>query len=330
MTDNNELRKIRRGLGEISQGFSIVNWKGNHAYIKHLSNLDNLEYESSYDRIVDELLEKGMPSEEEALKMAEDEGLWGPEEETEVQKLEAQIAHMEQSLKSDALISQIKVRKKSIRKSKEKLDSLLKSKAEGVPNCAEAIANERVNQTYIIESFFADRTLSRSLLTNEDKEYLSDQDLGKLIDIYNQCIGPLSGGFIKQIAVSIIFQNLHKLSDNAYDFFGKPVSHLTFLQAELYNYGQYYSRMLSSIEHQPPSDILEDPEKLEEWYTSNTNVRKMMEKNTGKGEGGTISIHGATKEDMDAAGLGDEVLDMHKIISERGELNIYEMAEIMG
>ena len=124
---------------------------------------------------------------------------------------------------------------------------------------------------------------------------------------------------MKRVALSGFFlNNFYLCKDNPFIFYGKPVVELTYHQGDLFSYGRYFKHVLSEMKHQPPPDVMEDPDKLIEQYDVQQNQEKM---NEGKDTSGTASTYiGATKEDMDSLGITEEVKNDPNVVDLNEEL----------
>ena len=70
-----------------------------------------------------------------------------------------------------------------------------------------------------------------------------------------------------------------------------------------------------------------------EWAESSKNVKEVLEKTSGDGEGGASSIMGATKEDLAKAGIDkdQDVIDLSQKAKEQGgRLTMEDMMKLHG
>jgi hypothetical protein len=98
---------------------------------------------------------------------------------------------------------------------------------------------------------------------------------------------------IKRICACPFFPSLYNLSgDNAYYFYGKHVVDLTILQVNMFSQGKYFKALVESRGQQglPPNDVMEDPDKMIEWFEAESEVPKFS------ADG--VSYVGATKEEL--------------------------------
>ena len=84
-------------------------------------------------------------------------------------------------------------------------------------------------------------------------------------------------------------------------------------QIETFQYAKNFKNILSNSKSPPPTDVMNDPDKLEEWFNTNKNVEEILEKNDGKDAVAT-SLVGASKEDLKKLGLDtSQGLDLKKL-----------------
>ena len=163
---------------------------------------------------------------------------------------------------------------------------------------------------------------------------LEESQVSEIFSIYSQNNEKLQGENLKRISLSDFFTNIFYLSDdNIFNFYGKPIIHLTFYQAELFSYGKYFKSIIQNSEDKIPDHIVEDPEKLIEWAESSKNVKEILEKSSSEGEGGASSIVGATKEDLAKAGIdqSQDVIDLDQKAKEQGgRLSMEDMMKLHG
>ena len=92
--------------------------------------------------------------------------------------------------------------------------------------------------------------------------------------------------------------------------------------------------MLENSESKPPENILDDPEKIVEWFESTKSAKETLDKSKNAGqEGSATSLVGATKEDLKRLGLDNpnETVNLAKKAAEKGgKLNMDDMMKLHG
>ena len=148
----------------------------------------------------------------------------------------------------------------------------------------------------------------------------------------------LTLNILKKASLEMFFQSLVGFSENPFYFYGEAVSRLTYSQIQLFALGKNYHHMLSQ-ETEPPSDIKNDPEQLENWFQSYTKTRDLSDSSGDQSYGqatfGQASfVSGATPEDLEKVGIKDGTEDffseMNKYTDENGQVNIGKIIESQG
>jgi hypothetical protein len=150
---------------------------------------------------------------------------------------------------------------------------------------------------------------------------LEDEEIEEFLQIYYLSLVSNSITNIKKISISYFFTHFYNLSETGISFFGKPVSQLTFNQVNLLSYADYFKKIISN--NSIPPDIINDPDKIEEFVMRANNAEKYKNKNNV--DGGRVAIIGATKEDSDVLG-GYELRDtsIDKINKKGGATDVWE------
>ena len=260
------------------------------------------------------------------------EGLWSSEKDDEVKRIQNLVKGLNKTKSKLFLQAQIDQIKKEIKQNEEKLYEILAEKESIVGFTAEEYAHRRINEYYMHLSIL-DKDGKRMFKENEFDD-LEESQVSEIFSIYSQNNEKFQGENLKRISLSDFFTNIFYLSDdNIFNFYGKPIIHLTFYQAELFSYGKYFKSIIQNSEDKIPDHIVEDPEKLIEWAESSKNVKEILEKSSSEGEGGASSIVGATKEDLAKAGIdqSQDVIDLDQKAKEQGgRLSMEDMMKLHG
>jgi precorrin-4 methylase len=108
---------------------------------------------------------------------------------------------------------------------------------------------------------------------------------------------------------------------------------LTFYQAELFTHGRYFKNILQNSKNTPPDDIMNDPDKIIEWYEASTNAQEAMNKINKDSSGGS-SIVGASREEMQKLGAIDDSergIDLAAEAAKKGgELTMDDLIKLHG
>jgi hypothetical protein len=137
----------------------------------------------------------------------------------------------------------------------------------------------------------------------EEFEELDQYELFNFVSHYSESARKFSHHNLKRIGVSSFFLNYFYLcEDNPYFFYGRPITHLTFYQVELFGYARYFKDLMSKSTIKHPDEYNDDVDKIIDWYESSSNLEKLHEdKNMTNGKETAVqavSVMGATKEDL--------------------------------
>ncbi len=292
-SENHLLRKI---YGEIIRGYSCVHLNKKLIYIKHFSSLDHVEIDHLYSEFYENALKRGYYSEKSQLEQLEKDTLWFPKDEKKINDLRESIRFLFSSKKNAFLRRDIDSINSQIKEAEDKLGELHNRREYLIGQTAEKFTKKKVDAEFIFTSLFLDPKLKNYLYSKEEFDELDKNDVSALFGLYNTFANDFSDINLKKIVLQDFFQSAYYLSNNLFEFFGKPICTLTNYQLSLSAYGNYYKTILSS-ENRPPEEFLADPIKLEEWYNGRNSAEKVLEK-TNKIEGGNVSLVGATEEDL--------------------------------
>lgn len=316
MISESDERLLRRSYSEIIYGFSIYARSTDTIYVKHFSPLDNLEVDFLYTESYNKAKERGYPTEKDRLQQLKEDRLWTEGDENNLEGVKASIKSAMLAKKKVFLKKDIEALNSQIKEEENLLLNLISKRDILINATVEKFTRKNIDAYLIYKSFFKDIALTKLIYTQEDFNELDQSDLNNLFITYNTVMENFSDTNIRKIALSGFFQNAYSLCDSVYEFYGKPICYLTNLQIQLSAYGGYYKQILTS-EMKPPDEILSDPEKLEDWYTSRTNAEQMLDKNVTQ-EDGAVSVMGATKEDLKNWGYDQQGVSLAEATKKAG------------
>jgi len=290
--------ELKRIFHAISIGYSSAKIGSQIVYIKHFTLSDQVDLDSNYEQVYEESKSKGLPTENEVVEQLKRQGFWKQSDEEEIKAIMLYIDRLRQTKTKQTIPSQVEQTQRLIEVELSKLDKKNKQKSSQIGNTCEKLAANRLNGYFIFKSFYKDKGLTIPLYSEEEFDLLEDEALDDLIKIYNSAINNINTNNIKLICLQSFFQNYFYLTENLSDFWGKPIIQLTSFQSEISAYGRYFKQLLSNTKD-IPDEVRNDPEKLIDFVNSSSN---MKEETKEKGEN-ALSIMGATKEDLKAAGL---------------------------
>lgn len=327
MSSDLEHRKLRRIYSEILNGFSLSVYKNRNIYIKHFSTLDNFETDFLYSEYYDNAVKRKYPTEKEKLELLERDGLWSKFNEDKIEEKRQQIQSLFSSKRKAYLKRDIDHINNEIKKAEDNLLELYHKREELIGATAEKYAKRNIDSIYIKNGFFIDRELKSALFSDSEFDSLDSRELEELYEIYYANSLNLLEKNIKKIALMDFFLNNFQLTDNIYEFLGKPIAHLTYYQTQLCAYGNFYKTIMSS-DTKPPEKLLKDPDALEDWYFGRRNVEEVMNRN----KSDDAQLVGLTNEERKYLGL-DVVptIDIRKRAMENGgEIPMHELMKLEG
>jgi hypothetical protein len=305
-------------FSEIINGYS----NSNHSFfgpifIKHPTYLEISEMDISYNNFLNEAKNKGLPTYKQREESIIKEGLWTQNDETNLAQNERFIQDLKINYSKDYLNSRRVRMKKEIEEGEIRLDGFRLKKDHAIGATAESFANRKLTYTKILQSYFKDKQLTAPLINDEE---LDDKNYDELIKLYNDYQNKIGEENLKYISISGFFTNIFYLSsDNAHDFYGKPILELTNHQATLFSLGRYFKSVLSQNEN-IPKEISSNPDELINWIEIQRNAtdQKIINTSEDNSDGGGGSIVGATKEDYKLLGIQVDTNSMSRELKKAG------------
>lgn len=309
-SDKGLLKKV---YFDIVSGFTRAKIGGDFIYIKHFGLGDQVDLDSHYQNTLEEIESKGIPSEAKMLVRLEKMGLWSKEDEDQIEKLNKDIKELIDSRNKVAYPSKKKYFQNIIDRESLVLDTKNKQRTELLSRTSEKIADSRLNDFFVIKSFYKDKECKVQYFSDLSYETFVDEDLVEFISIYNNSMSEINDKNIKLICLQPFFQNSFYLANSVYEFWGKPLISLTIHQSDLSGYGRYFKSVLENSETKIPDEIKSDPEKLIKFMQLDQSQRDIMEKT---GDNHNVGFVGT---DEDAKSMGVKFENRYSIYSQRKE-----------
>ena len=329
-----EDKDLKLIFSEILEGYSrTISKVLGDIKLKLLNNFDAAISDIKKDMFYKKAIEKGLPSREAKIENLKRDDLWDKKRDERIKELTLINNGLNKTKSKLHIQTQIDAIKKDISKNDIELSNLTFERESQIGFTAEEYAERRVNEYYMQISIVNEN--NDLILKGETLENLDDEEISEIMTIYNSTMKRYKNENIKKISLANFFSNMFYLcGDDVYSFFGKPVINLSFYQIELFSYGKYFKSIIQNSEEKIPDHILQDPEALIEWADSSKNAKKILEKTKVDGkEGAATSLVGASKEDMERAGLvkGENVIDLNKAASKKGgSLSMEDMMKLHG
>lgn len=310
-------RFLRKIYAEIVAGFSIQKYKNQDIFIRHSSSVYNLEIDYIYTENFNSAVNKGYPNEKERLECLIKDNFWSKGKDNEIEVIKKQIYDTTAAKRKAFLLRDINNFNEQIRQQQEYLISLFIEKDKIIGNTAEKYAKRQSDAYFIYKSFFRDAELKNSLFSKEEFDDIDNLELNDLYELNYKVNTELDENNVKKIAVKDFFIQIYSLAEGIYEFFGKPICQLTYNQINLSAYGNFFKTILYG-NPKPPNEIIDDPDKLEDWYYGRQNAEEMLSK-VNKDKDGNSMLVGLTNKDREFLGLeSNSRTDMRERILKAG------------
>ena len=163
---------------------------------------------------------------------------------------------------------------------------------------AEEYASNRSNDYIIYESLFKDEELKERVLSENEFEEMTYEDLIEYILFFNEYMNDFKEYNLQKIALLDFFQPYYLVLDQPMQFWGKPMVQLTDFQVRVTVYGKIFKNIFETTEN-IPDEIKTNPDKLFE-YTDRSKAKKNFEsKQKNKDKASGEAIFKATKEEVE-------------------------------
>ena len=305
---------LKKLYKDIVLGFSVYRYAGKPIFIKHFSEIDNAELEFQRNDFTLDAKSKGMQERDEKKKILISEGIWSEEKENEIERLSKEISDLELVGKNLIIKRQILQNKEKIKAVKKSLNEILKEKDEIFGFCLEDFIEKKMSELMIFNSFYRDKNLQTKFFSEEEFDLMSEREMGELIGVLNGFYIDFGHKQVKRICATPFFMSIFSLSeDSPYNFFGKPISTLSILQINLFSQGRYFKNLIQSHNEKvsPPSDVIEDPDKMLEWYENITSTTATQADGVG--------YVGASREELEKM-AGGKAITVGEFAAKKGNL----------
>lgn len=325
-----ETTKRRKIFRDIVRGYSTALFNDKLVYIKHLTPHDQVELEEIEERYFDSALRRGVPTEQDMLSFLKDEEQWTEEDEKFIEEKTFYVENLKKTKSKMVLKTQIEKQQELIEK--EELDLIARQnlKISLIGNTCEKYAKERLNDFYMINSFFKDNKLSKKIFDEQGFDELENQDIKKIIVLYNEIFQSFSEESIQYTILEDFYNPYLSFAEDSLQFYGKPFCELTYNQIRLIVYTRVFKNIFDSNEN-IPENIRKDPAKLLDFGSSSKQERDKAKDKLSQGDGGTIV--GAKDEDYEFLGVEkpQRGVDLHEEAKKKGgTLNMEDLMKLHG
>jgi hypothetical protein len=288
---------------DIINGSSLFILDGKNYYVKHMSPKDAGTIEIQENYYYNRAKSQGIQTNEEKIQELIKENLYSKKDDQKIENSKLTLANLAKTRRKLYLTRDLDNIDKQMKEISEEIRVLEQKKSDLLENTCETYSAKRMNEFYIYYSVYIDEKCEKHAFTLEEFEDIDQVELFNLVSAYSKCAQKFNNHNIKRIGVSGFFLNYFYLSeDNPYFFYGRPITHLTFYQVELFGYARYFKDLMSKSSVKHPDEYNNDVDKIIDWYESSSNLEKLHEdKNAASGKETAVqavSVMGATKEDL--------------------------------
>ena len=325
-----ETVKRRKIFRDVVRGFSTTTLEEDFVYIKHLTPHDQVELEEIEEKYFNIALRKGVPTEEDMLVYLKDEGQWTDKDEKFIQDKELFLENLRKAKTKLVLKSEIDKQAALIDKEQKLLDDKQIQKIGLIGNTCEKYAKDRLNDFYMIKSFFADDKLQEPLFNQDKFDELDNHDIKKVVYKYNEIFEGFSEESIQYTILEDFYNPYLSFAEDSMQFYGKAFCDLTYNQIRLIVYTRVFKNIFDMNENIPES-IRKDPAKLLEFGSSSKEEKDKAKDKLTQGDGGTLV--GAKQEDYDYLGVErpTNAVSLHEEAKKKGgTLNMEDLMKLHG
>lgn len=327
-------------FSEIIKGYSKKNINGiGTLFFKHINNQDSAEIDIYNQQFLEKAKSMGLPTAQEQEEYLIKEGLWEESKNKKISELKKFVLSLKSTKSKLFLKAQLDQISAEIDKNEAELKALEMEKKDLIGFTAEEYTAKKINEYYMYVSLYKSEDLKDKFFSELDYEELDNKEIVNLIKNYNEVNDKFNDSNLKKISLAGYFSNIFYLSkDDPYVFYGKPLVELSFYQIELFSYGRYFKNIIQNAKTRPPDYLMQDPDKLIEWFEGSKNVEEVLNKNTKMSQKDNIatSIVGATTEDLKRLGIKEEkdtsnTIDLAKEASKKGgKLDMQDLIKLHG
>lgn len=325
-----EAVKRRKIFRDVVRGYSTSLIDEEFVYIKHLTPHDQVELEEIEQKYFKIAEKRGVPTEKDMIDWLKKEGEWSDDEDAEITRKELFVENLKTARNKMVLKSAIEKQTELIDKEEKELKEKKEQKTSLIGNTCEKYAKERMNDFYMIKSFYKDKNLNDVLFSEEVYDELEDYDIRKYILIYNSIFESFSEENIQYTILEDFYSPYLSFAEDSMQFYGKPFCALTYNQIRLIVYTRVIKNIFDTNENIPES-IRKDPAKLLEFGSSSKEERDKAKDKLSQGAAGTLV--GAKDEDYEYLGIEKPKggVSLHEEAKKKGgTLNMQDLMKLHG
>jgi hypothetical protein len=315
-------------VGEIFDGYTEFDYKGQPVYLKHFSIRDQRYIHKYYEKYKNIAIKKGIPTEKQMLDQLVADGLWLEEDDRKIAELENEISNLKETKSNLVLPSQKEKTQESIDERSKDLHILKVKRKEIVGKTAEDYGSSRSNEEFIRYIIYKDPSLKEHLFTEDSFAEINDYDIGYLISQHKTCSARLNEDNIQHVVLRDFFNMYLSQTENLFSFYGKPIIQLSVYQLKLALYARIFFNIFQYNDDIPES-IKKNPSDILRFSESKRSGSKASEKFKNSDNGAT-AVFGATKEDLSFVDPKAKKISLSDEIGKNGgSMNMEDLMKLM-
>ena len=325
-----EAVKRRKIFRDVVRGYSSAIIEEDFVYIKHLTPHDQVELEEIEEKYYQSALRRGVPTEEDMLLFLEQEGQWTEKDEKIIEDKTLFIESLKTAKNKMIIKHEIDKQSDLIDKETKELNEKQIQRMSLLGNTCEKYAKDRLNDFYMIKSFYKDKECLNPLFEESKFDEMENQDIAKIVLRYNDIFSSFSEESIQYTILEDFYSPYLSFAEDSMQFYGKPFCELTYNQIRLIVYTRVFKNIFDNNEN-IPDKIRKDPAKLLEFGSSSKEERDKAKEKLERGDGGTLV--GAKDEDYEYLGVEKPrgAISLHEEAKKKGgTLNMDDLMKLHG
>ena len=288
-----EIEEAQRVYKDILNGYSLIQYKDDDVYVKHLNDIDHGWIQEYKNSIYSEAQDKGVLSEKDKIETFIEQDIWDEKKEKRIEELTDELDNLKNTQSKLVLESQKKRILKPIEEAETELEEIEAERIEVLGITCENYAVKKVSEKYLQYTVYKDKNFTEHFLSEEEFDEIEDEALSALVMLNNIKLSNFNQDYIKKISICPFFLNsLMICKNNPMVFYGEPVCKLSNYQIELFSSGLRYKSVLEQKGKTPPS--CKTLKEVVNWYEGLLDSTKIKSKEDAAGQ----TIFGASKEEL--------------------------------
>jgi hypothetical protein len=267
-----QLEKFKIIYYEIIAGSSFV--PSLNVFVKHFTELDNLEISKAKQSFLRKYKEDGIPSYQERHEVLIKNDEWSKDKDKHIEFLKTLIIDNEKNIQK-VIIEQRPMIERVIQDKRTELAEAIFKKREIFGATSEEFADRDTLAFVAFLGTFNDSPCTdRKFKTFEEFLGISDEESDVYISNMDGALSKFTEENIKIIAAMPFFINVFSYaSENIQSFFQKPMAHLSHFEFLLLSLGSRNINILKNIDGEPPELIkIEDIQNIVNFYDKEFSV----------------------------------------------------------